>query len=47
MSDMHKKSPINKRDLARKTDHLTVPPRLDSEVKNAKMLPIKKKKRSS
>ncbi|MEK7148162.1 MAG: hypothetical protein AAB758_02590 [Patescibacteria group bacterium] len=38
----------NKRDkkkFLRQMDHLTVPPRLEGVVKNAKMNPIRKKKK--
>ncbi|MDP2641840.1 MAG: hypothetical protein Q8P21_00910 [bacterium] len=41
-----RKVPINRKKILRKTDHLTVPPRLEGKVKNVMMNPIKKKAKS-
>ncbi|KKT11978.1 MAG: hypothetical protein UV93_C0011G0004 [Candidatus Azambacteria bacterium GW2011_GWC2_43_27] len=37
---------IDKKKLLRQMNHLTVPPRLEGVVKNTKMNPIRKKKKS-
>lgn len=42
MSKSKTQNPINKKKLLREVDHLTTPPRLEGNVKNAKMNPIKK-----
>ncbi|MEK7461574.1 MAG: hypothetical protein AAB586_00685 [Patescibacteria group bacterium] len=36
---------IDKKKLLREMDHLTVPPRLEGVIKNAKMNPVRKKKK--
>ena len=36
---------INKKKLLRKQGHLTRPPRMEGDVKNAKMNPVRKKKK--
>jgi hypothetical protein len=46
MGKSKKQNPIDKKKLLREADHLTVPPRLEGKVKNAKMNPIKKKSKS-
>lgn len=46
MNKVIKQNPINKKKLLRQTDHLTTPPRLEGKVKNAKMNPVRKKKKS-
>jgi hypothetical protein len=42
-----KNNKINKKKLLRQMDHLTTPPRLEGVVKNAKMNPVRKKKKNS
>jgi hypothetical protein len=44
MSKAKKLQPVNKKELLRDTDHLTVPPRLESSKKNTRMEAIKKKR---
>lgn len=41
---MKNKNTADKKKMLREQDHLTVPPRLEGVVKNAKMLSQKKKK---
>jgi len=42
---MGKQDKIDKKKRLRQTDHLTRPPRLEGVVKNAKMNPVRKKKK--
>jgi len=44
---MRNHNKIDKKKLLREQDHLTVPPRLEGVVKNAKMNPIRKKKKTN
>ena len=46
MMDKNDKTPVDKKRLLRQEDHLTLPPRLEGVVKNAKMNPVKKEKKA-
>jgi len=46
MSKNNKSNPIDKKKALREATHLTKPPRLEGVVKNAKMNPVRKKKRN-
>jgi hypothetical protein len=43
---MNKPLPMDKKRLLREADHLTRPPRLEGRNKNAKMNPVRKRKKS-
>lgn len=45
-SDMRRAETKGDKDEVRQETHLTRPPRLEGKVKNAKMNPVKKKKRA-
>jgi hypothetical protein len=47
MEHIKKQNQMDKKQLIRQSDHLTIPPRMEGKVKNAGINPVKKKKRKA